>query len=133
MLPLASMLTATLQACSDKHRFRPIATASPFSDLHPWLQIKDRAPPADDNDSMAAHLMRIQDPTTGQLLSDELLLPQVSVLFWAGFDTTGNTMAWTLYCISQHPQVLSILAAFCPCHADVSKDSQKLLFAWLLL
>ena len=55
---------------------------------------------------MAAHLLRIQDPNTGQPLSDDLLLPQVSVLFWAGFDTTGNTMAWTLYCISQHPQVL---------------------------
>lgn len=54
---------------------------------------------------MAACLMRIQDPS-GKLLSDELLLPQLSVMFWAGFDTTGNTMAWALYCISQHPQVL---------------------------
>lgn len=69
--------------------------------------MKDKGPPKDDDESMAANLMRIQDPTTGQLLSDDLLLPQVSVLFWAGFDTTGNTMAWTLYCISQHPQVIS--------------------------
>ena len=67
--------------------------------------MKSRGPPSDDDDSMAAHLMRIQDPKTCQPLSDDLLLPQVSVLFWAGFDTTGNTMAWTLYCISQHPQV----------------------------
>lgn len=67
--------------------------------------MRARGPPADADDSIAAHLMRITDPNTGQLLSDESLLPQVSVLFWAGFDTTGNTMAWTLYCISQHPEV----------------------------
>lgn len=70
--------------------------------------MKSRGPPSDDDDSIAAHLMRIQDPYTGRLLTDDLLLPQVSVLFWAGFDTTGNTMAWTLYYISQHPQVLPI-------------------------
>lgn len=67
--------------------------------------MRARGPPVDADDSIAAHLMRITDPNTGQLLSDEALLPQVSVLFWAGFDTTGNTMAWTLYCISQHPEV----------------------------
>ena len=69
------------------------------------LQMRARGPPAEDDDSLAAHLLRIRDPNTGQPLSDEWLLPQVSVLFWAGFDTTGNTMAWTLYCISQHPEV----------------------------
>ncbi|KAL3139484.1 hypothetical protein ABBQ38_003809 [Trebouxia sp. C0009 RCD-2024] len=73
-------------------------------------EMKSRGPPQSDDDSIAAHLMRIRDPRTDQLLSDDLLLPQVSVLFWAGFDTTGNTMAWTLYCISQHPQVEAKIA-----------------------
>ena len=54
--------------------------------------------------------MRLQDPNTGQVLADKYLLPQISVLFWAGFDTTGNTMAWTLFCISQHPEVGSQLS-----------------------
>ena len=49
--------------------------------------------------------MRIQDPRTGKPLADKYLLPQFSALFWAGFDTTGNTMAWTLFCISQYPEV----------------------------
>ena len=70
-----------------------------------YIQMRARGPPGDDDDSIAANLMRIRDPNTGELLSDDVLLPQVSVLFWAGFDTTGNTMAWTLYCISQHPEV----------------------------
>ena len=68
-------------------------------------KVKARGPPSEEDSSIGAQLMRLRDPSTGQALADEYLLPQMSVLFWAGFDTTGNTMAWTLYCISQHPQV----------------------------
>lgn len=69
------------------------------------MQVKARGPPSEEDSSIGAQLMRLQDPRTGEPLADEFLLPQMSVLFWAGFDTTGNTMAWTLYCISQHPEV----------------------------
>lgn len=72
------------------------------------VQVKARGPPSEDDSSIGAQLMRLQDPRTGEPLADEFLLPQMSVLFWAGFDTTGNTMAWTLYCISQHPEVNAI-------------------------
>lgn len=69
------------------------------------MQVKARGPPCEEDTSIGAQLMRLQDPRSGKPLADEFLLPQMSVLFWAGFDTTGNTMAWTLYCISQHPAV----------------------------
>lgn len=46
--------------------------------------------------SIAAHLLRLRDPATGQPLSDERLLPELAVLFVAGHDTTAHTMAWTL-------------------------------------
>lgn len=69
------------------------------------VQVKARGPPSDDDSSIAAQLMRVQDPRTGKPLADKYLLPQFSVLFWAGFDTTGNTMTWTLFLISRHPQV----------------------------
>lgn len=69
------------------------------------VQVKARGPPADDDSSIAAQLMHVLDPRTGKPLADKYLLPQFSVLFWAGFDTTGNTMTWTLFLISQHPQV----------------------------
>ena len=69
------------------------------------MQVKARGPPSEEDSSIGAQLMRLQDPRSGQPLADEFVLPQMSVLFWAGFDTTGNTMAWTLYCISQHPEV----------------------------
>ena len=73
------------------------------------VQVKAKGPPSEEDSSIAAQLMRLQDPKTGKVLADKYLLPQISVLFWAGFDTTGNTMAWTLFCISQHPEVGSQL------------------------
>ena len=69
------------------------------------VQVKAKGPLSEEDSSIAAQLMRLQDPNTGQVLADKYLLPQISVLFWAGFDTTGNTMAWTLFCVSQHPEV----------------------------
>ena len=58
--------------------------------------VKERGPPAPDDVSIAAHLLRIEDPVTGEPLSDERLLPEIATLFVAGTDTTGHTMAWTL-------------------------------------
>ncbi|CAL5222409.1 g4768 [Coccomyxa viridis] len=55
--------------------------------------------------SIAAHLLDIQDPETGKPITDERLLPEVSTLFMAGFETTGHTAAWVVYTVSQHPQV----------------------------
>ena len=69
------------------------------------VQLKAGGPPSEEDSSIGAQLMRLRNPRTGAPLADEFLLPQISVLFWAGFDTTGNTMAWTLYCISQHAEV----------------------------
>ncbi|GAB4815787.1 hypothetical protein N2152v2_002833 [Parachlorella kessleri] len=66
--------------------------------------LKDRGPPADADMSLAAHLLRLRDPFTGGPLPDERLLPEIASLFIAGFDTTGHTMAWTLYLLSRHPE-----------------------------
>ncbi|CAL8468296.1 g7836 [Coccomyxa elongata] len=55
--------------------------------------------------SVAAHLLRIRDPKTGVPLPDELLLPEIATFFFAGEDTTSHTGAWTLFCVSQHPEI----------------------------
>ena len=59
------------------------------------VQVKAKGSPSEEDSSIAAQLMRLQDPKTGQVLADKYLLPQISLLFWAVFDTTGNTMIWT--------------------------------------
>ncbi|KAK9914782.1 hypothetical protein WJX75_000489 [Coccomyxa subellipsoidea] len=55
--------------------------------------------------SVAAHLLRLRDPKTGKQLPDELLLPEIATFFFAGEDTTSHTGAFTLYCVSQNPEV----------------------------
>jgi len=57
--------------------------------------MRARGEPDEDDGSIGALLMRIRD-ANGQPLSDEVLLPQIAVFFFAGFDTTGHTLAWTL-------------------------------------
>ncbi|BDA43874.1 Cytochrome P450 3A11 [Coccomyxa sp. Obi] len=55
--------------------------------------------------TFAAHLLDIVDPRTGATLTDEFLQPEIALLFLAGFETTGHTASWTIYAISQNPDV----------------------------
>jgi cytochrome P450 len=45
----------------------------------------------------------------GSTMSEEELIGQAAVLFIAGHETTANTLAWTLFLLSQHPAVLAAL------------------------
>ncbi|KAL0037109.1 hypothetical protein WJX79_000879 [Trebouxia sp. C0005] len=55
--------------------------------------------------TIAGQLLRLKDPQTGQLMSDDVLMPEIGTMFLAGFETSGHTEAWALYLISQHPEV----------------------------
>lgn len=48
-------------------------------------------------------MVRAEDEA-GLGLSDAGLVGHVSVMFVAGFETTANTLAWTLFLLSQHPE-----------------------------
>jgi cytochrome P450 len=56
-------------------------------------------------------LQSAKDKETGRTLSDEELHDEVMTIFMAGHETTGNGMAWTLYAVSQHPEVRDRLEA----------------------
>lgn len=45
----------------------------------------------------------------GQPLSDEFLHDNILTMFFAGHETTANTLTWTFYYLSQHPDVLKQL------------------------
>lgn len=67
---------------------------------------------SDDDTSIAAYLQRIKDPATGRaLLDDDRLAAEIGLFFFTGFETTGHTMAWTLYCLSRHPSELAKVEA----------------------
>lgn len=52
-----------------------------------------------------------RDPATGRPLTDEQLAGEVGLMFFAGFETTGHTMAWALFLLASHPQAAARVAA----------------------
>ena len=56
-------------------------------------------------------LLKVRDPKTGQPLTDKQMTPEIAALFFAGIDTTGHTGTWSLYLLSQHPEVEAKLVA----------------------
>lgn len=59
-------------------------------------EVKGRGPVKEDDMSIAAHLMRLKDPSTGQPLADDLLAAEFGVYFAAGIESAGNAMSWTV-------------------------------------
>jgi cytochrome P450 len=48
-------------------------------------------------------LMAARDDQTGEAMSDAQLLDEVKTLFIAGFETTSNALAWTVYELGRSP------------------------------
>ena len=59
-------------------------------------EVKARGPVKDDDVSIAAHLLRLVDPATGQPIPDDLLAAEFGVYFAAGIESAGNAMSWTV-------------------------------------
>ncbi len=56
-------------------------------------------------------LFAAQDPETGFGMSDEQLRDEVMTLFLAGHETTANALGWTIYLLTQHPEIAERLLA----------------------
>ena len=74
-------------------------------------EVRARGEPAPADATIAAHLLRIRDPATGQALPDDRLAAEIGVFFTGGFETTGHTIAWALLMISQHARVEAAVLA----------------------
>ncbi len=58
------------------------------------------------HDDLLAMLQSAEDEDTGERMSDGQLRDECVTLFAAGHETTAVSMAWTLYLLTQHPDVL---------------------------
>jgi cytochrome P450 len=56
-------------------------------------------------DDLLTVLVKAQDETSGQGMTDQQLRDEVMTLLLAGHETTANTLSWTWYLLSQHPEV----------------------------
>lgn len=72
-----------------------------------------RAPGAEGDDVLAT-LIATRDEEGGALTEDELI-GQIFILFFAGHDTTKTAAAWTLFLLAQHPEVLGSLVEELTC------------------
>lgn len=62
--------------------------------------LRARGPPAADDTTIAAHLLRIRDPS-GQPLTDEQLAPEIGILYLAGVETSAHTVAFVLCALAR--------------------------------
>jgi cytochrome P450 len=54
-------------------------------------------------------LRTAEDADTGERMTDEEIRDELATVFAAGHDTTSYALAWTLYLLTQHPDVLKKL------------------------
>ncbi|MGF1492711.1 MAG: cytochrome P450 [Microcoleaceae cyanobacterium] len=62
-----------------------------------------------DQPDILSMLIRARYEETGLKLTQDELLGHVGVIFAAGHDTSANALNWTLFLLSQHPQVMADL------------------------
>lgn len=60
-------------------------------------------------DDLLDMLLKARYEDTGEGMNDTQLLAETQVLFAAGHETSANSIAWTLYLLEQHPEVIEKL------------------------
>ena len=85
-----------LLAAGFKHPCRNKLRCTNRVELGLSVQVKARGELRADDVSIAAHLLRLRDPATGQPLPDALLAGEFGMFFSAGLETSGNAISWTL-------------------------------------
>ena len=58
--------------------------------------MKARGEPAEEDVSIAAHLLRLREPLSNEPLPDDLLAGEFGLFFSAGIESAGNAISWTL-------------------------------------
>lgn len=64
-----------------------------------------RAQPPDAHHDLLQSLINARDEDTGQGMTDQQIISEAIGLFFAGHETTADTLAWTLYLLGRHPDL----------------------------
>lgn len=79
-----------------------------LTDLVARFMAERRAQGYTDRHDLLSILLETRDEN-GQPMSDEFLRNNILTMFFAGHETTANTLTWALYYLSQNPSVLKEL------------------------
>ncbi len=71
--------------------------------------INQRREKNEQSDDLLGMLLSAEDEETGERMSDQQLRDESVTIFSAGHETTAVSMAWTIYLLTQHPDVLARL------------------------
>jgi cytochrome P450 len=67
--------------------------------------IEERRMDNGDHNDLLDMLLNARYEDTGLNMAEEQILDEISVLLFAGHETTANTLSWILYLLSAHPEV----------------------------
>ncbi|SOD78414.1 Cytochrome P450 [Spirosoma fluviale] len=73
--------------------------------------IDQRRKQHEDKDDLLGMLLSAEDEETGERMSDQQLRDECVTIFSAGHETTAVSMAWTIYLLTKHPDILTRLQA----------------------
>jgi cytochrome P450 len=88
------------------HRF--LTQIAQLDDKMREMISRKRAANGQDKDVLSM-LIQARDAENGTELSEDELLGHAGVIFAAGHETSSNALTWTLFLLSQHPQILANL------------------------
>jgi len=67
--------------------------------------IENRRRDAADTGDLLSMLLAVCDEETGEGMSNQQLYDEMRAIFFGGYDTTSNALAWIWYLLAQHPHV----------------------------
>ena len=70
-----------------------------------YRMIAERRAQNADTGDLLSMLLLARDEETGQGMNDRQIRDELMTMLLAGHETTANTLAWTWYLLSQHPEV----------------------------
>lgn len=86
--------------------FRRLLSACEALEARFRALVADKRRASEPGSDVLSMLVRARDES-GSSFSDDELMGQMNTLFVAGHETTANTLAWTLFLLGQHPDVLA--------------------------
>jgi cytochrome P450 len=108
VLEFASQRTITL---IDPPLFIPTPTNQRFKrslaliDQFLYGIIRKRRQSVGEEGDLIAQLLKAEDETTGTTITDQQLRDEVVTIFFAGHETTAQTLTWVWYLLATHPDV----------------------------